>query len=261
MVLALALAASAGECPALYELEMRQLVDASYAILHADRPDLSAHAGLSRQLENRLPCAGFQVTEALWSRYLVGVAIREYPDGDWTTSLTTALRTDPDAEIPVRPDHPMRAWTPAPAPPPQGPLPPHLTIFKDGSRLAYQLPLDAIHLLQRPQEESFETMVVHGPATIPEGWLKPPRLSKSMRQTRRRKAIHVWGTVGAATLLVGGAASLAVGIGAQKSFQDPATPDDELRKYERRNDKAMPLGAMFLGAGAAGLAATWIVRW
>ena len=110
--------AKAANCLPLYELEKKKLLGGTYEILHADEPDLREHAVLIGQIEARLPCADFEVSAPLWSRYLVSIAIREhYQKGDWEEAITTALRMDPEVEMPVGAGHPFRSFDPAPAHP------------------------------------------------------------------------------------------------------------------------------------------------
>ena len=138
--------AQAANCLPLYELEMKKLLDGTYEILHADEPDLREHAVLIGQIEARLPCADFEVTSKLWSRYLVSIAIREhYQKGDWEEAITTALRLDPEVEMPVGAGHPFRTFEPAPAPPSRGALPDGVMLKKDGIALYDNVPLDALY--------------------------------------------------------------------------------------------------------------------
>jgi hypothetical protein len=242
---------------------MRELVDAQYEVLlAAEIPDVAEHDRLSRILETRLPCADFEVTPELWSRYLVSVAIREYfRDGDWRKPLTTALRADPNLVLPVREGHPIRAFVPAPEPPREGPLPEGVAIRKDGVPISEKVPLDAVHLLQRHDGDGLHTEVVVGPADIPREFLQKPKLATAVRREKRKKAIHTWGTVGAATLVASGAAGLVVGLDAHRDFVDPATPEDELPGLIEKGKPAFTSGVVLLSAGATGAAVVWTIPW
>lgn len=259
---ALTYAAESG-CPPLYEVEMRELVDAQYQVLLADElPDVAEHDRLSRALEARLPCAGFPVEADLWSRYLVSIAIREYfRGGDWRKPLTTALRIAPDVEIPVREGHPLRSFRPGAAPAPTGPVPDEVRLRKDGVEITEIVPLDATHLLQRPEGDGFLTAVVVGPAEIPREFLSKPSLPEAERDARRRRLVRTWGTVGAGALLAGGAASLAVGYDAHNRFVDPETPEEELPGLIARGRPAYRVGGVLVGVGATGAAVVWAVPW
>lgn len=258
---------AAADCTPLYEGEMRELVDAQYKVLLVDEiPDVAEHDRLSRQLEARLTCVGFYVGHELWARYLVSVAIREYfRNGDWRRPLTTALRIDPDVEIPVRPGHPLKQFTPPGAPLPGDPLPPDLHLRLDGTEIHTFVPLDATHLLQRPDGDGITTRFVIGPAEIPKELVGKPRPPAAVRRQQRREAIHVWGTAGSATLLVGGGVALGYGLATHAKFVDPSidTPAEEeaLPGLIASGKPATTAGTTLATIGAIGLGVVWAIPW
>lgn len=263
---ALALCASAPaqaqSCVPLYELEMKKLLDGTYEVLESADPDLKEHATLIGQIETRLPCADFEVTPELWSRYLVSIAVREhYQGGDWEEALTTARRLDPDLQLPVREGHPLTLFEPAPEPASRGPLPDGIRMNKDGLPLYDNVPLDALHLLQRSNGEAWETLVVHGPASIPPAWLKPPPPPPSVRRARRKSSVHTIGSIASGVLLAGGGTALAIGLGARGQALDPESPDEDRQQQIDTNNEVMPVALGLLGAAGVGFAVTWAVPW
>lgn len=255
--------AAESDCTLLYEGEMRELIDAQYKVLLVDElPDVAEHDRLSRQLEARLTCVGFLVGRDLWARYLVSVAIREYfRNGDWRRPLTTALRISPSLELPVREGHPLRQFVP-PAPPlPGEPLPPELHLRIDGLDATNFVPLDATHLLQRPNGDGIMTRFVIGPAEIPKEIVARPRPPEAVRQQNRRRAVHTWGTVGTTAVLAGGLSSLAVGLGNHAKFVAENTPESELPDLIAKGKPATTAGTVLTTIGVVGLAAVWTVPW
>lgn len=255
--------AAESDCTLLHEGEMRELIDAQYKVLVVDElPDVAEHDRLSRQLEARLTCVGFLVGRELWARYLVSVAIREYfRNGDWRRPLTTALRIDPDVEIPVREGHALRQFAAPPPPLPGEPLPTELHLRIDGLDASNFVPLDATHLLQRPDGDGIMTRFVVGPAEIPKEIVARPKPPEAVRRQRRRSAIHTWGTVGSTALLAGGATALGVGFAAHSTFVDPRTDESELPGLIERGKPATTAGTTLTAAGALGMAAVWVIPW
>ena len=263
-VLALAFAAAGeSDCTLLYEGEMRELIDAQYKVLLVDElPDVAEHDRLSRQLEARLTCVGFMVGRELWARYLVSVAIREYfRDGDWRRPLTTALRIAPTVELPVREGHPLRQFVPSGPPLPGEPLPPELHLRIDGRDASNFVPLDATHLLQRPDGDGIMTRFVVGPAEIPKEIVARPRLPEAVRQQNRRRAVHTWGTAGTTAVLVGGLSSLAAGLVVHAEFAKLDTDQAELPGLIEQGKPLTTAGTTLTTIGVLGLAAVWTVPW
>ena len=254
--------AQAANCLPLYELEMKKLLDGTYEILHADEPDLREHAVLIGQIEARLPCADFEVKPELWSRYLVSIAIREhYQRGNWEEAITTALRLDPQVEMPVGVGHPFRSFDPAPAPPARSPLPDGVVLNKDGLPLYENVPLDALHLLQRTNGEDWETLVIHGPASIPSTWMKPPPPPASVLRARRKKGIHTVGSIASGLALAGGGTALAVGLATRVVYEDPEQPYEDKPAQMELINTTVPVGAALLSVGSVGLGVTWAIPW
>ena len=264
LLLAFALTAHAGDtCPPFLEGEMTELVDAQYKVLlDGEKPNVDEHDRLSRLLETRLPCAGFEVSSDLWARYLVGVAVREYyRGGDWRKPLTTALRIAPAIDIPVRAGHPLKQFAPVSAPLPEGPLPADVALFEDGKKITLLAPLDAVHLLQRHNGDGLQTAVVTGPGEIPPEFLDHPKPTSAVRQAALNKAVHTWGTIGAGALVVAGGASLAVGLGVHEKLTDPSTPESEFPSLVAKGKPPFEVGAGLVAAGAVGGAVVWVIPW
>ncbi len=261
-LLLFAIPSHAGECQALYEAEARELIDASYATLQGEEPDLPEHDRLMRQVATRLACADFEVGATLWARYLVSMAVRNYYGGaDWQRPLTTALRIHPDIDLPVRKGHPLRDFEPAPPPTDRGPLPEGVTLRLDGHPLQTYRPLDALHLLQRYSGDDLQTAVVTGPSEIPQAFLTKPRLPSAVRRVKRAKAIHTWGTVGSGALVLTGATLMVVTNRTYKSYSVQHDDASDLEELQASGKTTQNLGNGLFIAGATGAALVWTVPW
>lgn len=188
------------------------------------------------------------------------MAVRTYySGGDWQRPLTTALRAEPELELPVRKGHPMRDFEAAPAPPPRSPFDEGVKLYKDGLRLRNYVPLDSVHLLQRYNEDSLITAVLHGPADYPKPFLAPPRPPKEVRDARRREAIHRWGTLGSSLVVAGGVGLWASGGLAHRKLQ--TAPESEYPELLERGQQHEHLGAALFITRLTTTAVVWTVPW
>ena len=252
----------AGECQPLYEAEARELIDASYAALEGEQPDLAEHDRLMRQIQTRIPCADWEIDAATWQSYLISMAVRNYFGGqDWRSPMTTAVRIDPSVELPVRKGHPLRDFVPAPPPSDRGPLPEGVSLRLDGRPLQAYRKLDSWALLQRWNGDELQTAVVREPGDIPQAFLTKPRLPSAVRRVKRRNAIHTWGSAGGGALLATGLVISGVGLARNSSFNAEQTPVADLPDLEEQGRRSLTSGAVLLGSGAVALSATWTIPW
>ncbi len=261
-LLALSSVARAGECEPLYEAEARELIDASYAALEGEEPDLAEHDRLMRQIQTRIPCADWEIGPTIWQEYLISMAVRNYFGGqDWQSPMATALRIDPKVELPVRQGHPLRDFEPAPPPSDRGPLPEGVTLRLDGRPLLAYRKIDSWALLQRWNGDELQTAVVREPGDIPQDFLTKPRLPSAVRRVKRAKAIHTWGTVGSGALVLTGATLMVVTNRTHGAYTTEHEDASDLEELQASGKTTQNLGNGLFIAGLTGAALVWTVPW